>query len=455
MISSLFPISRQKGIALLILMAIIAIGALSLFVSVLNSSLSKIQNQIKTAQALAEAKDALLGFALGYDKTHSMTPPGYLPCPDTDGDGSADPPCGAKGVSYLGRLPWRTLGLEQLRGGGGECLWYAVSGAYKDNPKSLNSDSAGAFEVKDKGGNFVPDVDASNKAIAVIFAAGKRLGGQNRGVDELSDRTLCGSKENDDEASKPANYLETLNGINNAQIATTGQAIMAPQTLDANGNVIFNDSLIVITQKDFTKMNFPYRMEKWVADQVLKCLHDYADSPTLMPNNSTPLKNRYPWPDKIIPVGVPYPDYIGDGNTLFGRIPYLSGAFDKTVNLPDGNPNMPNAWKNNCFTGDWNSWWPDWREMVFYAIEKDNSPTANVSGITQKLKFTAGGGDKTVIVLIAGKTLTGQNRSNKSIVSNYLEGENKPKNTAEESDLNTNRDFEPNPAGGNDVVVAE
>ncbi len=36
----------------------------------------------------------------------------------------------------IGRLPWRTLGLEPLRDGNGECLWYAVSGSHQRHPAS-------------------------------------------------------------------------------------------------------------------------------------------------------------------------------------------------------------------------------------------------------------------------------------------------------------------------------
>ena len=62
--------------------------------------------------------------------------PGYLPCPDTDGDGWAEATCGsldgASGqASRLGLLPWKTLGLPDLRDGYGERLWYAVSSKYK------------------------------------------------------------------------------------------------------------------------------------------------------------------------------------------------------------------------------------------------------------------------------------------------------------------------------------
>ena len=49
---------------------------------------------------------------------------GDLPCPDRDDDGDADavPGCDTAALA-LGRLPWKTLGLPDLRDGDGERLW--------------------------------------------------------------------------------------------------------------------------------------------------------------------------------------------------------------------------------------------------------------------------------------------------------------------------------------------
>src|SRR5690606_6213371 len=82
----------------------------------------------------------------------------------------------------LGRLPWRTLGLPELRDGWGECLWYAVAGSIKHNPKplSLNWDSPGQFEPQ--GANREPlrlQTD-DGRAVAVLFAPGPARRGQAR-----------------------------------------------------------------------------------------------------------------------------------------------------------------------------------------------------------------------------------------------------------------------------------
>ena len=45
----------------------------------------------------------------------------------------------------MGRLPWKTLGLDALKAGPGECLWYAVSGTYKNSPNGVTTNIAATF----------------------------------------------------------------------------------------------------------------------------------------------------------------------------------------------------------------------------------------------------------------------------------------------------------------------
>src|SRR5262245_11131637 len=70
-----------------------------------------------TAAALAQAKQALIGFAAGVTLGGAARP-GDLPCPDQDNDGDADavPACDTPALA-LGRFPWKTLGLPDLRDG--------------------------------------------------------------------------------------------------------------------------------------------------------------------------------------------------------------------------------------------------------------------------------------------------------------------------------------------------
>ena len=88
-----------------------------------------------TESALAEAREALIAYATARAIDPAVGP-GYLPCPDLDNDGWAGATCGSLSGELgqderLGRLPWKTLGIADLRDGDGERLWYAVSTKYK------------------------------------------------------------------------------------------------------------------------------------------------------------------------------------------------------------------------------------------------------------------------------------------------------------------------------------
>ena len=142
-------------------------GAATILVSSFSKATLQIERDKKTAEALAQAKEALIGYAINvqfpnsnscyntFTHINNCPRPGELPCPDTNNDGSADS-CSNQS-DRLGRLPWKTLGLPDLRDGSGERLWYAVSNNFKNNPRGncytagssgcLNSDTMGTISV--------------------------------------------------------------------------------------------------------------------------------------------------------------------------------------------------------------------------------------------------------------------------------------------------------------------
>jgi hypothetical protein len=257
----------QSGAALILFVTLLVLGATSLFLFQINADKFQIKAQKQTARVLAQAKEALLGFALTYAETHHGEKSGYLPCPDKDGDGSADSPCSTTAYSVIGRFPWRTLGLPLLRDGSGECLWYAVSGTYKDNPKQiLTKTTAGLFIVKNINGDNL----TAEPIIAIIFAPSKLLDGQST---RAKDNTFCGdnieitdyldSLEIDENGDGVSDYTiknfsgektdETSGnpGGDELPTATVSVFIKAPLIRDNQHKQIFNDSLMLITPKDF------------------------------------------------------------------------------------------------------------------------------------------------------------------------------------------------------------
>lgn len=140
----------QALIAALLLGAVLAAGAL-LADGQLRARAEAVAHA-RSLDALAQARSALIGYAISYAERHPGEGYGFLPCPDRGNDGSTPiGACGARDTAAIGRLPWRTLGLAELRDGWGECLWYAVSGSAKHNPKplALNWDSPGQFALED------------------------------------------------------------------------------------------------------------------------------------------------------------------------------------------------------------------------------------------------------------------------------------------------------------------
>lgn len=197
----------EGGYALVALMALVGIGVMVFLVRQFSGVGSQGPRQEAALDALLVAKQALIGHAATYRDNHADEMFGHLPCPDTNGDGSADPPCGGAGQSAVGFLPYRTLGLPDLRDESGACLWYAVSANFKNNPKTaaaVNWDLQGNFQVRTGAGavRLAPE-DAEGGGAAIVFAAGPPLPGQNRTGGGAGRR--CGG----DAAAAYAAYLES------------------------------------------------------------------------------------------------------------------------------------------------------------------------------------------------------------------------------------------------------
>lgn len=168
--------ARQRGAALFLILLLLLVGAGVVFVSRLKSADVELEAQRKTAAALAQAKQALLGRAAA-DPNH----PGSLPCPDISNPPSGVAPllAGSDCPAYIGRLPWKTLGLPDPRDGAGESLWYALSQSFRDYTNVINTTTPGTLSVSG-------DVTANGLA-AIVFAPGAPLAGQVRDAAHLND----------------------------------------------------------------------------------------------------------------------------------------------------------------------------------------------------------------------------------------------------------------------------
>lgn len=422
--------SRQHGSALVMILIMLGVFA-TLLVSALKSNPQIARDKI-SADAMAQAKDALIGYATTYRDTHSSSGRvfGYLPCPDmgtgiAGTEGSEAPSCtGAnnKGISALGRLPWKTLGLLPLRDSSGECLWYAVSGSFKNNtqPDLLNWDSDGQFQIlAENGTSVIAGTSATaydgTHPVAIIFSAGAPLTGQNRTPDSpppVSGVAECGGNYT------PSNYLDTLAGVNNSVVSTVANAIT--QFITGKTSDTFNDKFLYVTADDIfkrIKQRRDFNLPAWPAPSpngdvnnliasVAACLNAQATLPTPVTINFSTMAET---------------TAITSGSVISGRVPQTY------VNT---NCSISTAPESDAWRSDWNTrWWQgtstftgknfynNWQDNLLYAkCSSGQCLTVNSSPCAAVLVFS-GERDAT--------TSPAQNRAtaaNKNIWSNYLEG---------------------------------
>jgi hypothetical protein len=160
-------------------MALLAV-AVMVFAYVLTSRLNAASRFVgidrdSNAMVLARAKRALIGYMAQQAALAGENNPGHLPCPEapanfgTTNEGIEASFCA---VPTVGRLPWRTLGLEKLVDAAGEPLWYAVSTGWH-RPSStatltINSDTPGQLSLNGPTNDVVAVIIAPGPAITVL-----------------------------------------------------------------------------------------------------------------------------------------------------------------------------------------------------------------------------------------------------------------------------------------------
>jgi type II secretory pathway pseudopilin PulG len=241
--------SKQRGAALMVMLVIMIVGGAALLVSSLSSSSLQMARDKTTAEALAQAKAALIGYAITYNDTHSGQTFGFLPCPDSDasnGEGSSKLSCSSKNISTVGRLPWKTLGLPVLHDGNGECLWYAVAGTYKYNPKTdiMDWDTNGLFQVLASSSVTLAGSTTDSQAVAVVFASGVPLTGQSQNRAPNGNAPLCGGNYT------ASNYLDSDTTISANNAVPSSVANATSQFFAAGATTNINDHIIFITKDD-------------------------------------------------------------------------------------------------------------------------------------------------------------------------------------------------------------
>ncbi len=489
--------ARQRGIALLVLLALFSIAVIYALVTGLNKSASAlaVERQQKTAAALAQAKQALIAYAVTYKDTHDdpmagppfYTVPGYLPCPDfgagVEGVAAGSGGCGSSLVSAIGRLPWSTLGLSALRDGSGECLWYAVSGTYKNTPNGvsgstttsnmMNWDTNGQFDILAADGvTYLAGATSDANAVAVIFAPGSALAPS--GTSSVQDRTPPGGPTECGGNYNAAAYLETANGINNSTVSGTASANTT--FIAGSKSDTFNDQLVYITRADIwnaiKKRSDFNNYLRAMTRRAAECVAMYGV------NNSgggTLSDQRLPWGGSLSQTSIPryavddrYRDISG---TMAGRLAYrVANSRGSTNNtLPPTFNTTLGSWQyyllnNNSYcsyTADQQIWYDNWKDQLFYAVANSYSPWAGSSPSCGTCLHVNGSGNYAAVVIFAGDKLTNssgqvtQPRSlvtDKSQIGNYLEGRNA--SSYPNSGGNSNYQVGPASSTFNDIIYA-
>ena len=464
---------RQGGYLLLWWAALLLASALTAWA--INPPAGTQFSSDTTQKSLEAAKAALLGYAAAFPDTHQAGAilrnayvPGHLPCPNLENanPGQESLNCLAQGLSSLGRLPWTSLGLQPLVDGDGECLWYAVSGNYKNNPKAnlLNADTPGQFQIQTQGPNGWTTL--ADDVVAVLMAPGAAKSGQSR---PFSANNRCNS------ALVASNYLDTYPGGSNAVLSTSPEGIttlvQAPMKLSADNDQQPNDRLIWITRKElfdavnrrselktgsaFFDASFstpPTNKTPALTQRIASCLRDFALANTY---------KRLPWAAPIKLTSAAPNTFKNDAfndkkNLLAGRIPMMLWDSKQAIGLPmlgtfatcnsSTNADCRLFRTNNCtdflpiagfptaLDGTSNKdspdgWLDKWKDHLFYAVAADFQPAATGSGNcgTASNCLQVNGRPYAAIVLYAGASTNNQKRlqtAEKLVVENYLEGVN-------------------------------
>jgi hypothetical protein len=444
----------QTGFALLIFLVVMmglgGVAGVGLLASkVENVNQAKIDHDYKV---LRQAKKALLSYAVDYKVgAIDFYDMGRLPCPDqsfsvsTEGIQSLN--CGAKHANAVGYFPWKTLDIDILRDGDGQCLWYVVSGDYKDGSQRanmMNEDSNGLLRIRDENGLLQHGNQPGDRPIAIIIAPGKRLQGQ---TGSLADSNMEHCKGNYFEE----NYLESdgiidyaADHLNAADDIWTYLYGSINSRLD-NSN--FNDKMVWITkdeywdavkaQKDLDAADSASVINNLTFD-IATCLASYANHLDNM--DGSDLRRWLPSPAPVdlndYRDNAQYTDQLG---LSAGRLPRDINDSQGVANIDGGGPDLLTM-ADCAFPIEQQALWQNWKDHFFYVVSKDfeiNAPSSNNLSTPNRCPLatpgacvTSNGNNVAAIVFYADSVTNAQSRTappdadQKNNIANYLEPTN-------------------------------
>ena len=241
----------QRGIALLVMLVIVTLGMSWFAVSRLAARSNFVAaNRASNAEALQRARQALIGWIARNAARAGENNPGRLPCPEAAGY-AGDPSqegiaAGSCTLPKIGRLPWRTLGLDKLRDAAGEPIWYVVSPgwAFTSGTLTINSNTQGQLTVDGQ----------PNAAVALLIAPGPAM--------IVQAAPGCAARAQTRNAPSPGmdarDYIECSNAATSV-FSSTGPAAS------------FNDQVLTVTAADLLpaiEAAVAHRIEREVVPQL-------------------------------------------------------------------------------------------------------------------------------------------------------------------------------------------
>lgn len=303
--------NAQRGIGLILLLVVVVLA----FTYVLMSRLPLATQQTAAkreynAKVLNQAKQALIGW-MAVKAAQTDDNPGRLPCPEgagnigTDQEGISAPtflPPPWQNCATVGRLPWRTVGLDKLVDADAEPLWYAVSPGWalqtSTTKLTINSDSRGQMTVDGQA--------APNDVVALIIAPGRAMSVQ--AVPGCTARNQARSAPAP--TINPADYIECFNAATPA-FSTVGPAAS------------FNDQVLAVTTADLIpqlEAAIQQRMQREIAP-ALRTVYSSAAWGQTAANPVYPFAARFNNPDPG-----PTSSYAGEDGRYQGLLPFSCSA---------------------------------------------------------------------------------------------------------------------------------
>jgi hypothetical protein len=309
----------QSGLVMMGLVALVVMGSLWWLISgVAQPSNRTALNRAHNAKVLQQAKTALIGYVATRAATAGQNDPGSLPCPEAPGnignptqEGITAPNCSLPAV---GRLPWRTLGIEKPLDIAGEPLWYVVSPGWAKPDSTtntfINSDTQGQI--------FVDGVES----VAVIIAPGQRL--------TIPASANCPARNQARNVPSPAIDFRDYLDCQNATAADLNFASSDPVGP-------FNDQVLGVTAVEVLpgiEAAVASRFEHELAPLMRTAYMNHPDYPNPAWNVVRP---------PLLPHAAPFGDptvanFKGATGTTRGLLPFVQGYKPCSCPIPPGPP---------------------------------------------------------------------------------------------------------------------